>query len=359
MSQAQNAGSDERVATATRHWGPRFVAQGVDMNDFNRTLARIGAWDSWCREWGATAREYETAAEAAESAGRALTAAEAWRRAGLCWHFGKFVFVDDEEQLRAASDLAVDRYGRGAWGLDPPAERVEIPYDGLALPGLLRRPVGVTRPPVLVMAPGLDSVKEELQTTADHFLRRGVATLAVDGPGQGETEFARPIEPAYERPVAAVIDWLEGRDDVDAGRLGFYGVSLGGYYAVRAAAREPRIRAAIELAGTYSLADNWANRSPISRAAFRKRSGAGSDEEAEERARGIDMTGLGERIRCPLLILHGKLDPITPYAGAERLAAETPGALLASFEDGNHGMTNRVFESRSLMSDWMAEKLAR
>jgi len=117
-----------------------------------------------------------------------------------------------------------------------PAELAAIPYDGLTMRGLLRKPAGIGRPPVLLMIPGLDSVKEELQATADHFLRRGIATLAIDGPGQGEMEFERRIEPAYEKPAGAAIDWLEKRDDVDASRVGVYGVSLGGYYAVRVAA---------------------------------------------------------------------------------------------------------------------------
>jgi dienelactone hydrolase len=348
---------DERVAVATKHWGPRFVAQGVDLNDFNRTIARIKRWDEWCREWAVTATEYEKAAVAAEAAGHKLTAGQAWLRAGLCWHFGKFVFVQDMAQLKAASDRTAADYGRGAWALEPPAERVEIPYDGITLPGLLRKPSGVARAPVLVMIPGLDSVKEELQATADHFLRRGVATLAIDGPGQGETEFARDIEPAYEKPAGAVIDWLEKRDDVDASRLGVYGVSLGGYYAVRVAAMEPRVRATIELAGTYSLASHWDKRSVVSRDAFIKRSGARDEQDARERAKLIDMAGLGPRISRPILILHGKRDPIAPFDGAERLAAETRTGEIVVYEDGNHGMTNRAFESRVLMSDWMAAQL--
>ncbi len=348
---------DERVAVATRHWGPRFVAQGVDMSDFQRTVARVRSWSEWCREWGVTAREYERLAERAEREGRRLTAAQAWQRAGLCWHFGKFVFMEDLEQLRDASERTAGCYERGLWALEPPGERVLIPYAGIEMAAIFRKPAAAGRPPVVLMIPGLDSVKEELQTTADWFLGRGVATLAVDGPGQGETEFLRDIEPAYERPAAAAIDWLERRGDVDAGRLGVYGVSLGGYYAVRVAACEPRVKATIELAGTYSLADNWGNRSALSRATFQKRSGAGDDGEAKERAKAIDMSGLSPKIKTPLLILHGRLDPIAPFAGAEKLAAETPGATFAIFDDGNHGMTNRVFESRALMSDWMVEKL--
>jgi len=120
---------------------------------------------------------------------------------------------------------------------------------------------------------------------------------------------------------------------------------------------EPRVRATIELAGTYSLAEHWDQRSVVSRDAFVKRSGSRDDAEARERAKLIDMQGLGQRISSPLLVLHGKLDPIAPFEGAFRLAEEAPNATLVAYEDGNHGMTNRAFESRTLMSDWMAEQL--
>src|SRR4030088_1801672 len=103
MSTGETSIRDERVAVATSHWGPRFVAQGVDVNDFNRTLSRIEHWDDWCREWGVTAAQYERVAEEAENAGRRVTAGQAWLRAGLCWHFGKFVFVQHPDQLREAS----------------------------------------------------------------------------------------------------------------------------------------------------------------------------------------------------------------------------------------------------------------
>src|SRR5436853_7659474 len=54
-STEREIGRDERVALAMSHWGPRFVAQGVDLSDFQRTVERITRWSDWCREWGATA----------------------------------------------------------------------------------------------------------------------------------------------------------------------------------------------------------------------------------------------------------------------------------------------------------------
>ena len=85
---------DKRVAAATAHWAARFVANGTSYPDFQATMARIGRWDDWCREWGRTGQHYEQLAETAEAAGRLVTAGEAWRRAALCWHWGKFVFTD-------------------------------------------------------------------------------------------------------------------------------------------------------------------------------------------------------------------------------------------------------------------------
>jgi 2,6-dihydroxypseudooxynicotine hydrolase len=349
--------ADERVQAATAHWAPRFLANGTDYVDFQATLERIPRWDDWCREWGRTAAGYEALAERAERHGRRLTAAGAWRRAALCWHWGKFLFIEHPDEQRAAHERTVACYGRGAWALEPPAERVEIPYLDTRLAGYLRLPAGVRPVPAVVMIPGLDSVKEELQATAEYLLQRGLATLAIDGPGQGEAEYELPIEPAYERVVAACCDWLERRAEVDAERLGVFGVSLGGYYAARAAAFEPRARAAVALAGPYAFDQDFDRLPVLTRAAFQNRSGAASPEQALQRAGALTLAGAAGRITSPLLVVFGRLDRLIPAAQAERLAAEAPGAELVMYEDGNHGLTNHVYESRTLMADWLAEHL--
>jgi dienelactone hydrolase len=356
-SSTDPAPRDARVRIAAAHWGPRFVANGVDLSDFTATLERIQTWDQWLAEWSRTAEGYERLAREAEARGRALTAAEGWRRAALCWHFGKFVFMEDPEAALHAQRRLAECYQKGMWALEPPAQRVEIPYEDITLAGLLRQPAGASRPPVVIMLPGLDSTKEEIQTTADYLLRRGLATLAVDGPGQGETEALRHIEPAYERPVAAVVAWIKQRDDLDASRIGIFGVSLGGYYAVRAAAYTPELKAAVDLAGLYSMAEHWDERPPMTRATFTRRSGATTEDEGRARSRAVTLQGAAERVRCPLLIVHGTRDTIVPFSDAERIHAEAPGSELAAFEGSNHGCTDRVYASRTLVADWLAERL--
>jgi dipeptidyl aminopeptidase/acylaminoacyl peptidase len=348
---------DERVAAANAHWAARFIANGTSYSDFRATMARITVWDDWCREWGRTARYYEDLAEAAEAAGHTVSAGEAWRRAALCWHWGKFVFVDDPDQQRAAHDRTVACFRRGAATLTPRAQPVKIPYEATTLAAYLRVPAGPARPPVVIMMPGLDSVKEELQATAEYMLARGLAVIAVDGPGQGEAEYELPIEPAYERVATAVAGYLEGRDDVDPDRIGAFGVSLGGYYAARAAAFEPRIKAAVSLAGPYDWSLNWDTLPPQTRATFQRRSGAATAAEARQKLAALTLEPAAARITIPLLVVAGGRDRLVPTSHAERLAREAPGAELMLDPDGTHGLTNHAFESRSKMSDWLTARL--
>ena len=121
---------DARVAVAVAQWGYRFTSNGTDYGDFTATLARITRWADWCREWGVTATRYEQLAEAAQDAGQRQTAAGAWQRAALAWHWGKFVFVDDPVQQRAAHERAVACFRNAAPALSPPAELLRIPYGG-------------------------------------------------------------------------------------------------------------------------------------------------------------------------------------------------------------------------------------
>jgi 2,6-dihydroxypseudooxynicotine hydrolase len=348
---------DEKVEIALRHWTARFIANGVDYGDLMRTVARIRSWDDWLEEWSVTAREFEKLAEDAEARGAKLSGSDAWRRAAMCWHWGKFLFMDDPAKSAIAQQRMAECYQRGLWSLEPPGVRIEVPYAGVAMGAIFRRPAGGGRVPVVVMLPGLDSTKEELQTTADYFLRRGMATLSVDGPGQGETEALLKIEAASENCIRAMIEAVERLDGLDASRIGLYGVSLGGYYAVRAAAFESRLRAVAENAGPFCLGRLFEQLPPMTRAAIQHRSGAADAVEARRRADELDLDGVAEQVTMPLLILHGTEDGLVPYADAERIAQTAPNATLLRFEGGNHGMSNQVFQMRSMAADWMANQL--
>ena len=349
---------DPRLQAAISHWAPRFVSNGVTLADFEDVTRSLASYDDWCRAWSQRARMHEEIGREALARRHFLTAGEALQRAGVYYHFAAFLFVHDVGQMQAAHIQAVACRRAALPHLQPPGERVEIPYAGSTLAGILRKPGVDARPPVMVMAMGLDSTKEEMDAYEQPFLARGIATLAFDGPGQGEAQYAFAIRGDYEVPVKAVIDYVETRADLDASRLGMWGVSLGGYYAPRAAAFDKRIAACIALGGPFDFGAAWKGLPQLTRDAFRVRSHCKSEEEARERAAALSLNGIAQNITCPLFIVNGREDRIIPAADAERLAREAQGPVeLMMIEDGNHIANNRPYRWRAQSADWMAAQL--
>ena len=348
---------DARVQAAIENWGSRLIANGVDYNDFRRVTSSLERWDDWLDAWTATADGHREQAERAREAGHELSAGEAFVRAAVCYHFAKFVWVLDVERNRAATRQAIAALTAAHELLDPTAERIEAPLDGARIAANLRRPPDVERPPLMVLIPGLDSTKEEFFHWEQVFLARGMATLSMDGPGQGESGFELHIRPDYDVAVAAMIDALDGRGDVDLDRIGAAGVSMGGYYAPRAAAFEPRIRAVAGVSGPYDMSANWEGLPPLTRETFQHHSGAGSEEEARERAHELDLAPVVADLEQPALLVTGKLDRIIPCEQTERIAREAPNAQFVVFGDGNHVCNNIPYKYRPLVADWLAERL--
>jgi len=350
---------DERVQAAINNWAPRFIAQGVDYNDFFRTTARIEKWDAWCREWSVTGDMHIELAAEDEARGRLLSAGQAYIAAALCYHFGRFVFQEYPQEYLAASHRAVNAFALGLKLLDPSAERVEIPFDGAVMVGTLRKPAGQSRPALVLLLPGLDSTKEEFFHWENVFLERGMATFSLDGPGQGECGYQSSIRPDYEAAVSAALDVLIQRSDIDPARIGLAGVSLGGYYAPRAAAFEPRVKAAVGNCGPWNFGECWDALPSLTRAAFQHHSGAADPQDARARAHKLSLDGAAQKIRQPLLIIHGKLDRLIPWQQAQQIVdAVGKNAELVMFENGNHVCNNIPYKYRPLTADWLKEKLA-
>ncbi|MDR5694002.1 MAG: alpha/beta hydrolase [Armatimonadota bacterium] len=345
---------DATVRSVLEHWAPRFMVSGVDYADFTRLLSAIRSWDDWCQEWSKVAMIYEELATQAIAEGNLETAGSHLFRAALYYHFAKFFYVHDPDSYTRAARKSWECYQKGSPYYDPPAERVEIPFGKTRLPGYLRRPSAVERPPVVVLITGLDSTKEENHTFEEVFLRRGMATLSFDGPGQGEVEEILPMRPDWEAPVAAVLDFLVCRADVDGTLVGLVGRSLGGYYALRAAAFDGRVRAVAESSGPFDFGACWETLPLLSRSAFRYRSRSSSEEDARIYAKEFTLRGVAHRIACPVLIVHGKQDRVIPWAQAVAIAEGVGGPKeLVLFEEGGHGCNNLSTRYRPLIGDWM------
>lgn len=350
---------DPRVELIFSHFTPRYIATGVDANDLGRLRQRIGHWDDWCREWSATGALHVKLAEEAEARGRHITAAEAWLRASICFHYGKHLFAGRTDEYQAAHSEMLRCYRNAARGIVPAMTHVRIPYKGKHLAGWLRRPrQAAGRLPVAVILPGLDACKEELHVWSDPFLDRGVATLTLDGPGQGESAADFAITTEWGEVFAAVIEALGRERDLDVERLAVVGQSLGAFYAPLAAAQEPRIKACVANCGPFDWGPVLPQMPDVSQEVFRVRSRQATIADGLEFAKKLTLEPVADRIRCPLLVIFGAGDKIVPVGEGERLAAAAKGPVdLVVYEEGNHVCFNVPYKFRPLSADWVAEKL--
>ena len=354
---------DELVASAVAHWGPRFTVNGVTVGRLRAGHRRARAVGGLVRRLGRPGPEHEALGRDALAEGRTRSAGEHLAQAAVYHHFAKFVFVEDLDQMRAAHARAVACLDDALPHLDPPGRRVEIPFEGS--PAGRRAPAAAPAPgphPVVVLVPGLDSTKEELRSTEQTFLDRGLATFTVDGPGQGEAEYDLPIRGDWS-PVAEAV-WVDAAatlPELDRARLGVWGVSLGGYYAARVAAalgdRATRVRGPgrpVQLRrvlGRAAAADPRHLPGPLR---CRRRRGGAADRADPRHGR----TSADDLV-APLLIVFGRQDRLIPWQQADRLRAAVAGPVeLLMLEDGNHGCANVAPWHRPRTADWLAARLA-
>ena len=363
MQTAEQA-TDRTVQRVLATWAPRMIAQGIDYNDFVAATARIKSWDDWCREWSAMGAMHEGLAQEHTRRGERLSAGEAFFRAAVAYHFAINNFVHDLEQYVAGHQKKVACYQAAAPNLVPPAERHAVPFGSdVRMPAYLRLPPGVTRPPVVVIISGVDSVKEEHKTMEDGFLARGLATFSFDGPGQGETWFQLGMIVDYERATSAVIDYLASQvPAVDAERVGVFGPSMGGYLAPRSAACDPRIKACAVSGGGYDrlgMRDSVLRGDAFQTARLHHLFKIADRQQLLDTLAGCTLEGLAHNIRCPLLICHGTQDMV-PVESAERLYAEASGPKqLLVLEGGNHVNNNMPYRYRPAVWDFLRLVLLR
>lgn len=340
------------------HWIPRFLAAGVDYFDLQALLKRIEKWDVWCREWSAQAAMHEEMGLEALAGSRFVTAGQALGRAAAYYHFAGFRFYEDMTQKDQADRKAWETYRKAAPYLQPPAERIAVPFAGTHLVGYLRLPPGVARAPCVIIIAGMDSRKEEMRGLENEFLARGMATVTYDGPGQGETWENVKMTYDSEKAVSAIVDYLVLRPEVDPGRIGVYGWAMGGYFAPRAAAADSRLRACVSMPVRYGL-ESWDSLGRMQTDAYCYLFGGVSYEEGRKIGTGFTLDGILPRLRCPYLIIHGDQGDTVERDVAERAAREAGGPTkLLVFEEGDHLCINIRNKSWPVMMDWLAEQVA-
>lgn len=332
---------------------------------------------AFCRAWQQAADKVASAAQVDEERGNFRAAGGKYARAaGYYFAAERQTALDDPDRGALYRNMltSFDKYTSLR---REGCERVEIPYEnGTTLPALYVRGKGsAPKKPCMVHFDGLDANKEWLYLSGmpTELAERGVSTLIVDHPGVGEALRMRGMKSVVEteRPAAACVDWLITQADVDPERIGMMALSLGGYYSMRAAAFESRFRCCVAWGALYDVGMGVRRRMEGATAQksvhhFFEHIQWVLDAKNMQEAAGIadrmTLNGILDRIRCPILIVHGENDRQVPLDVARRTfeeAVNSVGKELKIHTVAEGGSEHCSVDNISLTTDYIAHWIAR
>lgn len=341
-----------------------FVEWGFRPADVRRTTERIKVPGAVVKEWVRTARQEEELAREAEAAGHRESAAEFYYRAALYYGPACGVMHSNTPKKKELYARLVHCYEKFIEHFDEaPVRRVEIPFEnGKTIPAILQTVPGVEKAPCVLVIPGMDTIKEYMPSPYhNHFRRRGMATLTIDGPGQGESNVRETWVTLdnFERAGKAALDFLETCPGIDANRIGAYGWSMGSYWAPRVAAFDPRIKALVGAMGVYMQKDTiFKHSKPAYRANYMYMSNIYDETAFDEMAAQMTLEPIVDRIKCPTLLAMGEFDELCPLEDGEALfdLLQCPKELWV-FENETHTFGGRLPDFYLLVADWLRDAL--
>jgi dienelactone hydrolase len=351
----------------------------IDMCQPIREAAASGAdagTPQFMAQWAAMGDKLIALAQEDEAKGRAFSASNKLERAAL-------YLITAERMQGHGHPGRKDTYARALGAFEKSGklgalnrERVEIPLGSGTMPALYSRAPGGGRKPVVVYCNGLDSCKELLYWSRlpEALARRGISTLCVDQPGSGEALRLQdlPVDPHSESWAGKAVDWLERQDDVDPARIGMTGISLGGHFAPRAVAYEPRFASGAVWGANHNWAEvqqkrlNREGENPVPHywAHVMWAFGASDMEDFHAKSADMNLNGHMDRITVPFLVTHGAKDRQISLSYADDLYDQlinSPRREKVIFTDRKGGVehvgADNMAYGRDTIADWFAETL--
>lgn len=307
----------------------------TDPETTQRIISDLAGLDgvNWAAAWVAEGDARAEIAKRAEAAGDTLTARDEWYQAYGFYFLGRFPCPNHPAKLSSYEKevAAYQQFGKYA---EPLIEVESVPFEGREgegqeIPFYVRMPEGIEQPPVVVMWGGVDAWKEEMTILTEGLARAGLATVALDNVGTGQS----PIKagPDGERQFVPVLDWMEQSGRFAPGKVAIVGRSFGGHWATKLAHLFPeRFSGAVNWGGGvhFMFQPEWIEKSRhpdsylMELVETRSRMlGASNDEEYIEGFRRLSLLdqGLLDQPCAPLLLINGKNDTQCPITDIELL----------------------------------------
>ena len=329
------------------------------------------------QEWVRMADKIAELAEEDLQNGRKYSAGNKLKRASIYYVTAERMQGLGHPGRMETYNKALDAFARGTEYVGANVERLEIPYaNNKRLSAYLTLADGDGLRPIVIFCNGLDSCKEMLWLGGfpDALAKRGVSCLCVDQPGTGEALRIEgiPATHASEEWASTWVDWLVEQPYVDPARIGMTGISLGGYFAPRAVAFEPRFASG----AVWGANHNWAE---VQQRRLRHEGenpvphywnhvmwvfGAKDMDELMHKVEGMTLNGVMERIKVPFLVTHGAHDRQISVDYAHQSFEQlinSPNRKLRIFTGREGGVEHVGADNMAFgcdyIADWFAETL--
>lgn len=352
------------------------VAMGEIDEVCDRLMSRQKDPEAWEEEWCYMGARLEKAGDEASAAGHTKSAGNCYLRAGMYYFTGER-FIYPGERKRTVGRKSLELQTKGLMRRHPNIERVEVPFEGKSLPALFMKAPGASKAaPTVVVFDGMDNCKEmSVLFNGLELATRGWNTLAIDGPGQGETLRLRDLYARhdYEGAGTAAYDYVAKRAEVDAAKVVVMGYSFGGYYAARVAAFEKRYAAGVAFAALHWDLAGWQREikrqletdpKNTAQSAFHFRWIMGHIDDGDaaiKKAEAFSLVDVAPKIDMPFLIVHAQEDKVVPVAAAHKLhdaiASKHKHLKILTAEDGSiyHAQADNRQVGVDYIADWIED----
>ncbi len=354
---------------------PRSVSYnapcGPEANaDFAAIRERVKKYADISPAFEVAARRREAHALAAEEGGEWVSARQHYFIAAIHYAAAQWAHDENNEKNVSLNRRKRECYARYARLADHKVEAAWIPFQGKALPGWFHLPPGYSRGllPTVVSIPGMDGFKEaNVAMYGDRWLSRGIAVLAIEGPGQYESAVLgmHVSMPNWTEAGRAIMAWLRAKPEVDDERIGVVGQSFGSFFATLCCAAEPRYKACAVSAtclepGFHTI---FEEASPTFKQRFMYMAGYTDEDAFDEFVKTLTWEGHAEKIRVPYLCVAGEMDELSPMEHTARLMTTlTCPKRLVVYQDCRHSVGNVPAANLgpappALVADWMHARL--
>ncbi|MPZ51416.1 MAG: alpha/beta hydrolase [Acidimicrobiia bacterium] len=352
----------------------RWFSMIDDIGELETTVSRLEGTteDLWVPVWEEVGRRHEDEGDRLEETGDHDGARRSYLQAKTFYAIGRFPGEVSDEKRRI-SEACNRAYRKACQHLDPPMEVVEITHQGETVRAHFRAPVSDTPVAAVLIMCGADVFKEDRGWAQDLSLENGMASLVMDGPASGENPF--PWAPESVSAWEAAVDYLAARPEVDAGRIGAFGISRGGYSVMQLAGTSPeKLGAVVANAGHpfgYVLGDEEMEefvRVHNERATlkFGPPDGPASFEGTSVEKERADFShwalseqGIIENITMPVFMINGKHDHLAPIGNIYYMLETGPatGKEARVYADAGHCAFKYYDHWAPATFQWLAEKL--